>query len=256
MLYFLVAFTAFNVLKQWNPMFGPQAGIHYSDDSCPSTIPHHLHQYTPTCTTYNTFPGLKLTLDDSSLGSILHLYYVAMAKARNPGCTTHNHSPGPMTHNLGRITESRSCPLSIQCHHLMMPVSVSGKWCHKVIMTSYSITDKRYNPSCRFNHINIMHNTYKMTENGCSRSITVPVYVLLCHLPSHIVQKLHKNYKHSARFLFLAINHSIYYSLNGAFNQAHDVKHWFKLLLSGLLRSQHISLWFITVTYLRICIIA
>src|SRR5271168_1609868 len=182
-----------------------------------------------------------------------------------------------MTHNLGHITGSRSCPLSIQCHHLMMPVCVSGKWCHKV-MTGYGITDKQYNPSCQFNHINIMHNTYKITKNCCSRSITVPVYVLLCHLHSQIVQKLHKNYKHSAPPLFLAINHSIYYLLNGAFNQAHDVKHlinrlllmlqqyitrrndfklhWFKLLLSGLLRSQHISLWFITVTYLRICIIA
>ena len=122
-----------------------------------------------------------------------------------------------------------------------------------------------------------MHNTYKMTKNCCSRSITVPVYVLLCHLHSQIVQKLHKNYKHSARPLFSAINHSIYYLLNGAFNQAHDIKHfnqlllmlqqyitrhndfklhWFKLLLSGLWRLQHISLWFIRVTYLRICIIA
>ena len=275
MLNILVAFVAFHVLKQWNSMFGPQPAIHYLDDSCPSTNPHHPYRYTPTCTIYNSFPSLNQTLDDDSLGSILQLCYVAMAKARNPGCTTHNHTSGPVTCNLGHITESKSCAFFIQCHHLMMHVPVSGNRCHKT-MTGYGITDKLYNPSCQFNHINT--DTYEMTENCCSKSITVPVYTLLCHWSSQIDQKLHKNYKGTAQPLFLAINHSIYYLLNGTFNQAHDVKHlidrllltfqkyitrhndfklhWFNLLLSGLLRSQHISLWFVIITFSRISIIA
>ena len=86
------------------------------------------------------------------------------------------------------------------------------------------------------------------------------------------------NYKHSDLPLVLVINCSIYYLLNGTFSQAHEViylinrlllmlqryitgsndfKHyWFALLLSGLLRSSHISLWFLIVSFLRINIIA
>ena len=94
MLYFLVVLTAFNALKQWSPVFGPQATFHYSVGFCPSTNPHHLLRYTPACTMYNTFPSLELTLNDDSLGSILHLYHVGLADACNPGFTTHNRNPG------------------------------------------------------------------------------------------------------------------------------------------------------------------
>ena len=230
MLYFPVVFAAFNILKQWSPMFGPQATIHYSGGFCPSTNPHH-HYYTPTCTIYNTFPSLKLTLEDDSLGSILS-FYVGMANARNPGCTTRNYNPGPVTlnmanarnpgittrncnpgcttcncnpgsvtcnmanahnpgftiynynsgpvtHNFGSITESESCLFFIQCHCLMTSVCVSGKWFHKAMSTSYDIIYKLYNPSCQFNHINIMHDTYETTENGCLKSVLVSVCALL-----------------------------------------------------------------------------
>jgi hypothetical protein len=89
-------------------------------------------------------------------------------------------------------------------------------------------------------------------------------------------QKLLKHYKISA--LFLAINHCIYYLSNGTFNQAYDVNHlirrlllmlqqhmmrcndfkccWLMLLMSGLLRSRHISLKFLIVFILRIRVIA
>ena len=121
-------------------------------------------------------------------------------------------------------------------------------------------------------------NLSEKTENQCSKSVTFCVYVLLHHSNSQFDQKLHKQYKCSALPLFLAINHSIYYLLNGTFNRACDVNHlinrlllmlqqymtrhndfkhcWFALLLSGLLRSQHISLWFLIILYLRLHIVA
>ena len=150
----------------------------------------------------------------------------------NPGRMTHNpghmtHNPGHMTHNPGRMTHNFGC------------------------MT--------HNPDC-------------MTQSK-SYALSIP-----CCYHLMPVQKLHKNYKCSALSLFLAINCSIYYLLNGTFNRAYDVNHlinrlllmlqqyitrcndfkyhWFTLLLSGLLRSQHISLWFIFVLYLSIHIIA
>ena len=117
MLYFLVAFVAFSAFKQWNPMFGPQAAIHYSDDSSPSTYPHHCYHHTQTCTTYDTFHSLDLTLDDNSLRSVSHLHYIAAAahKTDNPGCTSHN--LGCMTHNPGLTAHS---PGHMTCNHSHM----------------------------------------------------------------------------------------------------------------------------------------
>ena len=113
MLYCLVVLTAFNTLKEWIPVLGPQATLHHSVGFCPLTNPHHHLRYTPACTMYNTFPSLEPTLDDDSLGSILHLYYVGLANACNPGCTfcnmadacnpgftTRNCDPGPVTHSM------------------------------------------------------------------------------------------------------------------------------------------------------------
>ena len=89
MLYFLVAFIAFSAFKQWNAMFGLQAAIQCSDDSCPSSYPYHQVCYTHTM--FDTFPSLDMTLDDDSLGFIWHLYYATAAghKTHNPGCMTH-----------------------------------------------------------------------------------------------------------------------------------------------------------------------
>ena len=367
MLYFLVVLTAFNALKQWSPVFGPQATFHYSVGFCPLTNTHHLLRYTPACTMYNTFPSLELTLDDDSLGSILHLYYVGLANACNPGFTTRNCDPGPVArsmsnacnpgfttrnrnpgfttrnrnpgfttrnHNPGFTTcncnsgfttrncnpgfTTRNCnsgfttrnhnPGFTTCRynsgfttHNHNP-GFTTRNCNSGFatrnhnpgftthncnpgfttcnfnpgpVTCNGIKEKLYDPSCLFDHITVMHDAYKMTENGCFKSISDPVGALL-HLGN--VQKPHKNFKCSAWPLILAINRSIYYLLNSTFNQAHDVKHlinrlllmlqqyitrhndfkihWFKLLLSGLLRSRHISLWFVTLTCLRISVLA
>jgi hypothetical protein len=95
---------------------------------------------------------------------------------------------------------------------------------------------------------------------------------------SQFYQKPHEHYKCPALSLVLAISRSIYYLLNGTFNQAYDVNHlinrlllmlqryitrhndfqhrWFTLLLSGLLRSRLISLWFLIVLFLRIYVVA
>ena len=90
----------------------------------------------------DSFPDLDLTLDDNSLVSIWHLYYVAaahksynsghithsdsnmthnpccdpgcMTRNRNPGCMTRNRNPGCMTrcmtrnHNPGCMTRNRN----------------------------------------------------------------------------------------------------------------------------------------------------
>ena len=296
MLYLLVAFIAFSAFKQWTYMFDSQAAIHCLDSSCLSTYPRHYYGYTQTCTTYDTFPNLDLTLDDTSLRSIWHLNYVATGrKTHNPGHMTHNsghithnlgcmtHNPGHFTHNIassGCMTQNKFCALSIRCHYCSMPscmTSVSSKWQHNVT-ACYRITDKSI---YLFHQCHIMLapcNLSKKTENQCSKSVTFSVYVFLHCSNSQSDQKLQKQYKCSALPLFLAINHCIYYLLNGTFNQACDVNHlinhlllmlqqyitrhndfkhcWFTLLLSGLLRSQHISLWFLIVLYFRICIVA
>jgi hypothetical protein len=103
MLYFLVAFIALTAIKQWNPLFSPQAVVHPLDDSCPSTYPHHHYHNTATCAMYNSFPNLDLILDDNLMGSIWHLYdMVTGRKTHNAGCMVHN--AGCTTHNAAGCT--------------------------------------------------------------------------------------------------------------------------------------------------------
>ena len=212
-------------------------------------------------------------------------------KTHNPGRMTHNpgrmtHKHGLMTHNIacsGYTTQNNSCALSIQCHYCPMPscmTSVSSKWQHNVT-ACYRITDKSFYlfHQLECHNMSTPCKLSKKTENQCSKSVTFSVYVFLLHSSnSQFRQKLQKQYKCSALPLFLAINRCIYYLLNGTFNQASDVNHlinrlllmlqqyiirhndfkhyWFTLLLSGLLRSQYISLWFLLVLYFSICILA
>ena len=127
-------------------MFDSQAAIHCLDSSCLSMYPRHYYGYTQTCTTYDTFPNLDLTLDDTSLRSIWHLNYVATGhKTHNSGHITHN--LGRMTHNIassGCMTQNKFCALSIRCHYCLMPscmTGVSSKWQHNVT-ACYRITDE------------------------------------------------------------------------------------------------------------------
>ena len=392
MLYFLVAFIAFSAFQLWNSLFDHQAVIQCCNDSCPSTYSHH-YRYTWTCTMQDSFPDLDLTLDDNSLVSIWHLYYVAAAHkshnsghithsdsdmthnpccdpgcmtcnpSHNPGCMTHDsfhnpghitrnpchnpgrktrncnsghktrncnpgcmtrnrnsgpmthnpcrnpglktcncnsdcmscnrpngnpgrmsrnpchnpgrmtHNPGGITHNPGYMTQNMSYAWYIQCHYHLIPVHITK--------IHFGMTEKLFYPSCACNGIIVMPapcTLSEKTENGCSKSVIVPVYVLLQDFNSKIDHKLGKIYKRSALPLLLAINRCIYYLLHGTFNKAYDVNHlinrlllmlqryitrcndfkycWVKLLLSGLMRSQHTSLRFLIVFYLRIHIVA
>ena len=117
----------------------------------------------------------------------------------------------------------------------------------------------------------VQHHNRLISETSVS---TVSIYDILYYSNSQIDQKLHSINKRSVLPLFLAFYRTIYYLLNGNFNQAYDVNHlinrllltlqryitrcndfkylWFMLLLSGLLRTHHISLWFLTVLFLKI----
>ena len=161
-----------------------------SDNSCPTTYRYYNSW---TSTMYHTPPNLDTTLDENTLGSVWHLTSHT-AQNPNPGCITHKprlpscttHNPGLMTHNLGlmahnpgHMTQSKSYVLSIQHHNgLISETGVSSK---------------------------------------CSKSATVPIYVLLYYSNSQIDQKQHKIYKRSVLPLFLAIYRTIYYLLNGTF---------------------------------------
>src|ERR1700679_2370384 len=108
MLYFIVTFIALTAIKNWNPLFIPQDVIDPSADSCPSTYPHHRYHNTVTCTMYNSFPNLNLSLDNNLMGSVWHLYDMAAGpKTHNTGCMTHN--VGCMTHNTGFMTLNGGC---------------------------------------------------------------------------------------------------------------------------------------------------
>lgn len=257
-------------------MFGPESVIHHFNDSCPSKYPLQCYHDTWTCAMYDTFPNLDLTLDDDSLRSIWHLYYVAAGhKTHKLGLMTHNH-------NTGRMTQNKSYALSLECHCHLMPghtttSSISSKWLHNV--SGHGTTNELFYPSYLCHRIIIVPpnppcNPSENTENRCSNSVTVSIDVFLHHSSSQADQKPHKHYKCSALPLFLALNRSMYYLLNGTFDQASDINHlvnrlllmlrrymmrhndfksrWFKLLLSGLLRSWHISVHFIIVLYLRV----
>ena len=171
------------------------------------------------------------------------------------------------------------------CFITSLPVSHFCKPDHNV-MTSCGMENKTY-PSCLYHHIikfPAPYNLPKKTENHtaifkeqCSKAVAIFIYFLpqKCQSNSQFDQKLHNHYKCPALPLFLAINRCIYYLLNSTFlNYADDVKHlidklllklqqyvmrrndykqhWIILLFSGLLRSQHISLWFLFLFFWRI----
>ena len=170
-------------------MFSP--AILSSDDSCPSG-----YHYILTSTIYQPFPNLFITLDENTLGSVLHLTSLDAWKP-NPACITHKpscttHNPGLMTHNLGPMTHN----LGPMTHNL-------GPMTHK------------YGPMTQNkSYVSIQHHNHLNSETGvfskCSKSNTVPIYVVLYFSNLQIDQKQHKIYKCSVLPLFLAIYHTIY----------------------------------------------
>ena len=219
MLYFFNAFIALTAIQQWNPLISSPATIHSLDKPYPFINLHHKNYYPSIATSkYDAISNLGQTLDFNLTDSLW---------THNAGCKTHSTV-------VGHMTQDTSYAL-YQCRYFL----ITG------YMTCW--------------HQNIM-------------SMSMPIHKW--HTNFQFGQKACKHCKSSPMSLLLAINRSIYYLLNGSFNRADDVNHltnrlllilrqymtqgndfkhfWFTLLLSGLLRSQHISSWFIFILVLRI----
>lgn len=255
MLYFLVTFIAITAINHLNPLFSPQATIHHLVNSHPSTYPHHSHLNTTSCTMSDSFPNPDLPNDDKTMRSIWCLYCIATGhKTHNTGHTTHNagcktnnlNTTGLVTHNTaGRATQYKWHVPSIPCCYCLMASCMtshpngirSSKWHHNDT-ASCGTTNKLSCPSCQYHHINItlaLHNLSKKTKDhfafmqqsseAVSAAISGSFYVLPYkhHTNDHFDQKTHKPYKSSAFTLVLAVNHSIYYLLNGTLNHTFDV---------------------------------
>jgi len=115
--------------------------------------------------------------------------------------------------------------------------------------------------------------------NNNNRFITFSIYNYLLEIFAKFqaFQNWRKPHKQSFLPLVCAINHSIYYFMNGNVNHSHDIHYlikrllltfqrfitkrddfsynWFSLLLSGLLKSQHISLWVMVIFFRQLYLI-
>jgi hypothetical protein len=223
MLYFIIGFIALTAIQHWNPLISPLATIHSLDKPHLFIHPHHNHCYPSMATSkYDAISNIGQTLDFNLTESLW---------THNTGCKTHNTVVGCMTQDTSYAL--------YQCRYHLIPCYMTGR--HQSI-SSMSMPIHKWHTNSQFN------------QNAC------------------------KHYcKSSPLSLLLAINRSIYYLLNGNFNRADDVNHiinrlllilrqymtrgndfkhhWFTLLLSGLLRSRHISFWFIFILFLRIHVI-
>jgi len=293
MLYILVALIALTAIKQWNPLFSPQAAIHRSDDYA-STCAHRGCHNMLTCTTYDSFPNIDLTLDVNSVGSNWHLYHIPTGlETHTVGCVTH--TAGCTTHTaFSHVTQHPFYASSVRCHYHSMPGHTTGHpLCisskpHHNVTTCFGVTIKLSYLPRQSHHTIIVSAPCKLSEKTeihtivfkplCFKSVTASILTHKRYFISQFDLKPCTHHKCSALPLILAINRSIYYLFNGNFNQAGDVNHlisrllltllrymtrhndfkhrWFTLLLSGLLRSQHISLWFLIVLFLRIYVVA
>ena len=160
MFYFLVAFIALTAIKQWNPLFRPQAAVYCSFDSCLSAYKNGFH--VTTCPMDgNTFPYLDLSLKTNSMKSILHPYYIVTGlMTHNTSLMTHS-NVGRTTHNMaGHMTKHKSFVSFFKCNYCLMPgcttsLPVSLSSTHHNVTTSCSMTKKTY-PSCQCCHIIIL----------------------------------------------------------------------------------------------------
>ena len=281
MLYFLVALIALSAIIQCNSFIRPLAGVHCLDDSCPgpSTYNHHGYHNTTACPMDDiSFPNLVLTLENNSMKSIWHNYYIHWSsKTHNTdtGLMTHRNF-GPMTHNfVGHVTQLTYHASFIPCGYGIISISLSNKLHQDVTVVWVVTKTKTYQPhECEY--IIIIPPPHNLSEHMDSYTT---VYKQWCSEPSlKFDQKPQKYYKCSPLRLIWAINLSIYYLFNGTFDHAHDVNHlinqlllklrqyitrhndfkylWITLLLLGLSSSQHISLSFLIIFFWRIKIIA
>ena len=271
-----IALTTF---IECNPFFSIHAFVHPKDNSPPSTYSCR-YLATPTCATYDSFPGLIPTLTNNLMATTCY-------KTQKTGHKTYN--VGYMTHNsAGHATRYTSYMSSIKLCHLMPgcmtsgPISISCRWGHNH-GAHCCMTNKLSYQSCPCHHIIIVHklcdltqktiNCMEMFRQPCYKSLRISIHgVLRCtHYSGSPPDRNLKPPSHSiflALPLVMVIDLGIYY-LKGTFNQACDVNHlisrlllqlqqyitrhndfkhgWFMLLLSGLLRTWHGSLWILTI---------
>ena len=178
---------------------------------------------------------------------IQNLYSITTGhKTHIPGHKTHIY--GCKTHGFSHTTAGHVIQ-SIQCHYSLMTscvtshsISISSKQ-HCNFTNSNGMSNKLFYPSCQCHHIIITPVPYPIWTilflQLHSKSVTVSIYILphKHHSNSQFDQKYYKCYKHSALPLVLAINHCIYYLLNGTFN--HDIIHLINQLL--LMLQQYIT---------------
>ena len=286
MFYFFVAFLALTAIKQWSPLFSPQA-VHCPYDSCLS-YKHGYCNATSFPMDKNSFPDLHLSLTNNSIVSIWHpghkTHNISLMTHINIGCKTHNMT-GLKAKHMSYVSYIKCSYCLVSGNRTSISVSLFSK---PHVTTSCSRTKKAY-PFCGCYHIIIVSGPSNLSEKSerlvtvfkqlCFKPMNISIYAPLhkCHSDYQYDQKQHKNYRCSILPLFLAINRSIYYLLNGNFNHSHDVNHliirlllklqqyitrhndfkhyWLTLLLSGLLISQNILLWFFIIWFLRIHIV-
>ena len=150
MLYFLVALIALSAIIQCNSFLRPLAGVHCLDDSCPgpSTYNHHGYHNTTTCPMDNlSFPNLVLTLENNSMKSTWHHYYIGAGhKTHNAdtGLKTHRNF-GHTTHNfVDHVTQLKYYALFFSCNYGIIPICPSNKLYQDVTVSHAMIKTKTY----------------------------------------------------------------------------------------------------------------
>ena len=117
------------------------------------------------------------------------------------------------------------------------PTSISSKWHHN-ISTTYAMTNKSSYLSCQCQHVIFIPAIHKSSKKAeyCtlvfkqphSKSATVSYILPQKNYSGSCFDQKPPNMKHykcSTLPLILVVNRSIYYLLNGSFNQAYDVNH-------------------------------
>ena len=126
MLYFLVTFIVVTAINQLNPLFGPQAAIHHHPTS---SYPYCGYHNTATLTMCSSFPSIGLLLDNNSMESFWHLFYIAAGhKTHQAGHMTHN--AGLMTHNTGLTTHNAGLTIHNTAGHVTQHTFVSSIQCN------------------------------------------------------------------------------------------------------------------------------
>jgi len=180
----------------------------------------------------------------------------------------YRYTPGPKAQN--------TFYMSVHCQYRLY---ISGPMTHYIsVQSQYCYTS---GPMIRYTSSAFVQSRYHcMLGPITCYTFDISVERYCHHMSAHRYKPENLAYKISCKWsafpLILAINRSIYYLMNGTLNCSQDVDHlikrilmalqryitrrndfkyyWFILLLSGLTKSQHISLWVFIVFFKRLVI--